>query len=80
MLILSRKLNEQIVIGDGIVVTVVGIRGGNVRLGIEAPTHIPVHRKEIYEALRKQARQHKVRAVEEEADHSRGKTSPPEGP
>ncbi|OHB82508.1 MAG: carbon storage regulator [Planctomycetes bacterium RBG_16_64_12] len=53
MLILSRKLNEQIVIGDQIVVTVVAIRGGSVRLGIEAPGNVPVHRREIYEALSK---------------------------
>jgi carbon storage regulator len=55
MLILSRKLNEQIVIGDRIVVTVVAIRGGNVRLGVEAPSDVPVHRQEVYEALCKQA-------------------------
>ena len=52
MLILSRKCNEQIVIGDNIVVTVVAIRGGNVRLGIEAPTNIAVHREEIHRAIR----------------------------
>ena len=57
MLILSRKLNEQIVIGDQIVITVVAIRGGNVRLGIDAPTSVPVHRKEIHDALSKQDRQ-----------------------
>lgn len=54
MLILSRKLNEQIVIGDQIVITVVAIRGGNVRLGIDAPHDVPVHRQEIYEALRRE--------------------------
>ena len=69
MLILSRKLNEQIVLGDGIVVTVVAIRGGNVRLGIEAPADIPVHRREIYEALRQQRLGRKAGAVEEKANH-----------
>ncbi len=54
MLILSRKLNEQIVIGEQIVITVVAIRGGNVRLGIEAPSDVPVHRQEVYDALVKQ--------------------------
>jgi len=54
MLILSRKLNEQIVIGDQIVITVVAIRGGNVRLGIDAPKDVPVHRQEVYDALCKQ--------------------------
>ena len=52
MLILSRKCNEQIVIGDGIVITVVSIRGGSVRLGIEAPPRVPVHRQEVYQAIR----------------------------
>jgi carbon storage regulator len=51
MLILSRKCNEQIVIGDNIVVTVVAIRGGNVRLGIQAPTSVAVHREEIHRAI-----------------------------
>jgi carbon storage regulator len=51
MLILSRKRSEQIVIGDGIVITVVSVRGGNVRLGIEAPERVTVHRQEVYEAI-----------------------------
>ena len=54
MLVLSRKKNEQIVIGDNIFVTLVEIRRGHVRLGIEAPKDVPVHRKEIYEALRRE--------------------------
>mgnify|MGYP001474749012 CR=1 FL=1 len=52
MLVLSRKCNEQIVIGDDIVVTVVAIRGGTVRIGIEAPPHVTVHRQEVLEAIR----------------------------
>ena len=47
MLVLSRKLNEKIVIDGGIVVTVVKLEGGQVRLGIEAPSHIKVYREEI---------------------------------
>ncbi|QEH36948.1 hypothetical protein OJF2_55330 [Aquisphaera giovannonii] len=47
MLVLSRKLNEKIVIDGGIVVTVVKIEGGQVRLGIEAPAHVKVFREEI---------------------------------
>lgn len=52
MLVLSRKCNEQIVIGDDIIVTVVSIRGGTVRLGIEAPPHVTVHRLEVLQAIR----------------------------
>jgi carbon storage regulator len=52
MLVLSRKRDEQIIIGDGIVITVVEIRGDKVRLGIDAPTDVPVHRKEVYEAIK----------------------------
>ena len=55
MLVLARKRDEQIVIGDNIVVTVVDIRGDKVRLGIAAPMDVPVHRSEIHDALRKAA-------------------------
>lgn len=51
MLVLSRKKNESIVIADSIVVTVVDVRGDKVRLGIEAPREIPVHRSEIHDAI-----------------------------
>lgn len=51
MLVLSRKKNESIVINDNISIVVVEIRGDKVRLGIEAPKNVPVHRKEIYEAI-----------------------------
>ncbi len=55
MLVLSRKRDERIVIGDNIVITVVDVRGDKVRLGIEAPSEIPVHRQEVLEALRRSA-------------------------
>lgn len=51
MLVLSRKKNESIVIADSIVVTVVDVRGDKVRLGIEAPREIPIHRSEIHDAI-----------------------------
>ncbi len=53
MLVFSRKKNEQIVIDESIVITVVEIRGDKVRLGIEAPKEVPVHRREIFDAIRK---------------------------
>lgn len=52
MLVLSRKVNQTLVIGEGIVVTVVEIRGDKVRLGIEAPKHVAVHRREVYEKIK----------------------------
>ncbi len=52
MLVLSRKKNECIVIDDKITITVVEIRGDKVRLGIEAPMDVPVHREEVFEAIR----------------------------
>lgn len=55
MLVLSRQRGESIIIGDNIVVTVVGIRGDKVRLGIQAPHEIPVHRQEVHEAIQREA-------------------------
>ena len=54
MLVLSRKLNESIVINYDIVVTVLGVQGDRVRLGIEAPGEIPVHCQELYEKMQNQ--------------------------
>jgi carbon storage regulator len=55
MVVISRKKNESLVIGDNIIVTVIEIRGDKVRLGIEHPKEMPVHRKEIYEAILREA-------------------------
>ena len=54
MLVLSRHRDESIIIGDDIVITVVDVRGDKVRLGIDAPTSIPVHRQEVYEAIQRE--------------------------
>lgn len=54
MLVLSRQRDETIMIGDEIEITIVDIRGDKVRLGINAPRTIQVHRKEVYEAIRKE--------------------------
>ena len=56
MLVLSRQVDETIMIGDDIEVTVVDIRGDKVRLGITAPKEIAVHRKEVYEAIKRENR------------------------
>jgi len=57
MLVLSRHRDESIMIGDNVVVTIVDIRGDKVRLGIDAPSEIPVHRREVYEAIQRENRQ-----------------------
>lgn len=57
MLVLSRQRDETIMIGDEIEITVVDIRGDKIRLGINAPTKVAVHRKEVYDAIRKENQQ-----------------------
>ena len=57
MLVLSRKKNESLVIGDCVVVTVVEIRGDKVRLGIDAPREVPIHRREVFDAIQQLKRQ-----------------------
>jgi carbon storage regulator len=54
MLVLSRKKDEKIVIGDKITVMVIEIRGDKVRLGIDAPRDVTVHREEVYEAIKRE--------------------------
>lgn len=69
MLVLSRQRDESIIIGDNIVITVVDIRGDKVRLGIDAPKEVPVHRQEVYEAIQKENAR---------ADQEAGATKAPE--
>ena len=57
MLVLSRQRDESIMIGDNVVVTIVDVRGDRVRLGIEAPREIAVHRREVYEAIQRENQQ-----------------------
>ena len=54
MLVLSRKTDEKIIIGDSITITVVAIGDGKVRLGIDAPKDVPVHREEVYDAIKRE--------------------------
>jgi carbon storage regulator len=57
MLVLSRQRDESIIIGDNVVITVVDVRGDKVKLGIDAPKEISVHRREVYEAIQRENRQ-----------------------
>ena len=68
MLVLSRKKNESIVINDDITIVVVEIRGDKVRLGVEAPKEIPVHRREVYDAIRRSEQQAAEGSPASEAD------------
>lgn len=77
MLVLSRKPNEQILIGENVVITVVAIRGGHVRLGIDAPREIPVHRKEVFDALREATESPPLSPSQEGDDLKSTTRSPP---
>lgn len=55
MLVLSRQSDETIIIGDNIRVTIVEVRGDKVRIGIDAPKNVSVHRQEIYDAIRRES-------------------------
>lgn len=59
MLVLSRKQDEKIIIGDSITLMVVSIQGDKVRLGIEAPKEVSIHREEVYQAIQNEQDQHR---------------------
>jgi carbon storage regulator len=67
MLVLSRKKNESIVINNDITIVVVEIRGDKVRLGVDAPKEIPVHRREVYEAIQRNEPSAKDKAAKDKA-------------
>ncbi len=69
MLVLSRQRGESIFIGDNIRITVVEIRGDKVRLGIECPNEIPVHRQEVYDAIVRENLRQGTPAVDNPADN-----------
>jgi carbon storage regulator len=69
MLILTRRLNETVMIGDEYTVTVLGVKGGQVRLGIVAPKEVAVHREEVYDRIKR----------EQQAGTARPNTTPPGG-
>jgi len=64
MLVLSRKKNESIVIDGQIVITIVEIKGDKVRIGITAPAEVPVHRSEVFEAIRREQAEAQATPVE----------------
>ena len=79
MLVLSRQKDQTIMIGDNVEITVVDIRGDKVRLGITAPSEIPVHRKEVYDAIKQENREAaniKLEDITNVSDQSNNVTKP----
>ena len=70
MLVLSRKKNESIVINNDITIVVVEIRGDKVRLGVEAPKEVPVHRREVYDAIKRNEERAQAQDPTNEAETS----------
>ena len=65
MLILTRRLNESLIVGDDVKITVLGVKGSQVRLGIEAPRDVSVHREEIYARIQAEQNGEAVPAMQE---------------
>ena len=70
MLILTRRVGETLVIGDEVTVTVLGVRGNQVRLGVNAPKEVAVHREEIYQRIQMEKGGEKSPQIDESGDNS----------
>ena len=75
MLVLSRQRDESIMIGDDVEIIIVDVRGDKVRLGITAPKEIPVHRREIYDAIQREKNQKKESQEQQEKEPQTPQTS-----
>ncbi len=75
MLVLSRQRDESIMIGDNVEIIIVDVRGDKVRLGITAPKEIPVHRREIYDAIQREKKQKKELQEQQEKEHETPQTT-----
>ncbi len=59
MLILTRRIGETLMVGDDVTVTVLGVKGNQVRVGVEAPKEVPVHREEVYKKIQREKQEEK---------------------
>ncbi len=79
MLVLTRKRDESIMIGDDIKITIVDVRGDQVKIGIEAPRSIPVHREEVYREIQEENRRAAARARAADLERLEGLLGEPGG-
>ncbi len=77
MLVLSRQRDESIMIGDDVEIIIVDVRGDKVRLGITAPKSIPVHRREIYDAIQREKKEKEEAQKKQQEEQEKPQTSQP---
>ena len=70
MLILTRRVGETVMVGDDVTVTVLGVKGNQVRIGVNAPKHVSVHREEIYQRIKREQETGETPDAEGSDDHT----------